>query len=171
MKRIITDPVESVNFLYLRFMENVIKEYTNGEITVVWESRNCIHSRICWEKATGLPEVFDPQERPWINMEGASTGKIITQVNKCPSGALSYFWNSEENSAEETAAETTSGDATKTVIYIMNNGPLLVSGNITVKDEDGTETQKTNMTSFCRCSASKTYPYCDGTHQDNNFQG
>ncbi|MBI1288520.1 MAG: (4Fe-4S)-binding protein [Flavobacteriales bacterium] len=62
------------------------KEYTNGEITVVWQSEKCIH---CGNCAKGLPEVFKPREKPWIQMENASSEAIAAQVNKCPSGALS----------------------------------------------------------------------------------
>ena len=151
-------------------MENIIKEYTNGEVTVVWEPAQCIHSKICWEKATGLPEVFDPLARPWINMDGAPTGKIIAQVNKCPTGALSYFWNSQENPEEDIENEPDGGVATTTIVQVMKNGPLLIFGNITVKDSDGIGTIMKNVTSFCRCGASKTNPYCDGTHLDMTFE-
>lgn len=61
-------------------------EYTNGETTVVWRPDLCIHSGIC---ARGLPEVFRPRQRPWIEMTQATTEKIIAQVKKCPSGAIS----------------------------------------------------------------------------------
>jgi uncharacterized Fe-S cluster protein YjdI len=67
-------------------------KYTNGEVTVIWKPKTCIHSTLCWK---GLIEVFNPREKPWINMDGASTEKIIEQVKKCPSGALSYFINSK----------------------------------------------------------------------------
>lgn len=69
-------------------------KYTNGEVTFVWKPDLCIHSGNC---ARGLPEVFNPRAKPWINMDGASTEKIIEQVKKCPSGALSYFMNKDEN--------------------------------------------------------------------------
>ena len=32
----------------------------------------------------------------WINPHGASSEKIIEQVKKCPSGALSFFYNNEK---------------------------------------------------------------------------
>ncbi len=67
---------------------NNIKEYNNGEVTVVWKPDLCQHSGIC---VRGLPGVFDPKARPWINMSGASSEEIIAQVQKCPSGALSYY--------------------------------------------------------------------------------
>ncbi len=44
----------------------------------------------------GLIEVFNPKEKPWIKMGGAATEKIIEQVRKCPSGALSYFLNADD---------------------------------------------------------------------------
>lgn len=67
--------------------------YSNGDITVLWQPDLCKHSTLCWK---GLIEVFNPKERPWINMDGASSERIIEQVKKCPSGALSYYLNKEE---------------------------------------------------------------------------
>ena len=65
-------------------------KYSNGEVTVVWKPDLCIHSGNC---VRGLNEVFNSQKRPWININGAATERIIEQVKKCPSGALSYFMN------------------------------------------------------------------------------
>lgn len=75
---------------------NIIKNYTNGEVTIVWKPRICTHSCICWKGVEGLIQVFNPQERPWIKPEGAPASKIIEQVNKCPSGALSFYINNEK---------------------------------------------------------------------------
>lgn len=68
------------------------KEYTNGEVTVIWQPEKCIHSGIC---ARGLSGVFKPREKPWIEMTGADTQSIIEQVGKCPSGALSIRLNKD----------------------------------------------------------------------------
>lgn len=68
-------------------------KYSNGEVTIVWQPQLCIHSGNC---ARGLAEVFKPAAKPWITPEGSTTDKIIQQVKKCPSGALSYFMNEEE---------------------------------------------------------------------------
>ena len=67
-------------------------KYSNGEVTVIWKPDVCIHSAKCFK---GLPEVFDPRKRPWVNIEGATTERIIEQVNICPSGALSFVMNNE----------------------------------------------------------------------------
>ena len=62
------------------------KEYTKEDLTVVWDSSICVHAAVC---AKGLPEVFKPRDKPWVQMENASTERIAEQVRKCPSGALS----------------------------------------------------------------------------------
>ena len=62
-------------------------DYSNGEIAIVWQPKLCIHSGIC---VRTLPNVYHPKERPWIKPMNASTEEIIEQVNKCPSGALTY---------------------------------------------------------------------------------
>jgi uncharacterized Fe-S cluster protein YjdI len=43
-----------------------------------------------------LLPVFDPRKRPWVSMSGAPTERIAATVEKCPSGALTYFHNSGE---------------------------------------------------------------------------
>lgn len=67
-------------------MEANIKEYSNGEITILWESKKCTHSGICVKT---LPQVYDPKARPWIKIENATSKELIDQVALCPSGALS----------------------------------------------------------------------------------
>lgn len=62
------------------------KTYTKGDTTVVWEPGKCIHSGVC---VGGLPNVFKPKEKPWIQTENASEEEIRNQVLRCPSGALS----------------------------------------------------------------------------------
>src|SRR5262245_5839910 len=67
-------------------MKEITKRYSNGEITVVWQPHLCIHSANC---ARGLPQVFDPRRRPWIDPRAATSAEIVAQVGRCPSGALS----------------------------------------------------------------------------------
>lgn len=144
-------------------MKDITKKYTNGEMTIVWKPDACIHSTICWKEATGLPKVFDPRVRPWIRPEGDNTANMIAQVNKCPSGALSYYMNEDSAKIAEVSTES--------IIEVMPDGPLLVYGNITIKDKDGSQIKKNNVTAFCRCGASGNKPYCDGTHKKIDFKG
>jgi putative redox protein len=62
--------------------------YTKGDITVVWKPDLCQGSTRCWRE---LPEVFHHGQRPWVTPEGASDERIIAQVERCPSGALSII--------------------------------------------------------------------------------
>lgn len=64
-----------------------MKEYPNGEISVIWKPELCEHAGICVKM---LPKVYNPKERPWIKVENASTEELRHQISKCPSGALSY---------------------------------------------------------------------------------
>lgn len=76
-------------------MENLIKKYSNGEITIVWKPNVCTHSTNCWKGKNGLIDVFNPMEKPWIKPHGAETDRIIKQIEQCPSKALSYHYNYE----------------------------------------------------------------------------
>ena len=70
--------------------KDITKEYTNGEVTVVWQSGKCTHSGNC---VKNNPDVFQPKEKPWIKIDASSSDKIIEAVNKCPSGALTFYKN------------------------------------------------------------------------------
>ncbi|MFT6849251.1 MAG: putative Fe-S cluster protein YjdI [Sphingobacteriales bacterium] len=66
--------------------KEINKRYPVDTVNVVWKPGKCIHSAEC---AKNLSAVFKPKEKPWIDVDGASEGEIIDQVNACPSGALS----------------------------------------------------------------------------------
>lgn len=142
-------------------MKDITKKYSNGEVTIVWKPALCIHSRNCF---TGLGEVFHPQDLPWITPQHALTDKIVAQINKCPSGALSYYMNNEEAPAEKSKE-------TGTLVEPAPNGPLMVHGTISVRDTAGKITRKENVTAFCRCGSSANKPFCDGSHRKIGFQG
>jgi len=73
-------------------MKKQIK-YSNGEITVVWQPDLCDHYSYCFLE---LPEVFDPFKTQWIDPNGASTERIIEQVKRCPTDALTFFYNEKK---------------------------------------------------------------------------
>ncbi len=162
------------------------RKYTNGEITVYWKPSSCIHATTCFRE---LLEVFNPRKRPWVNMEGAPTNRIIEVVDKCPTQAIYWKYNKDLTPAE-LSGETNPGkeltpedvlsdqkeeqedDVTGSAsISVMKNGPLLVEGDFKVVGTDGEELKPMIMTSFCRCGHSKAQPYCDGTHRKVVFQG
>ncbi len=153
------------------------RRYSNEEITVFWKPSKCIHATTCFRE---LLEVFNPRKRPWINMKGAPTGKIIKVVDKCPTQAISWKWNKDiETSANQVSTdnntEITPSDVfamkedNSALITIMKDGPILVEGNFKTISGSGSELHSMKMTSFCRCGNSHNQPYCDGTHRKTGF--
>ncbi|HCC70614.1 MAG TPA: hypothetical protein DEQ09_05615 [Bacteroidales bacterium] len=49
-------------------MESGKRKYKNKEITVYWKPSSCIHASACTNE---LPEVFNPDKRPWVNIDGS----------------------------------------------------------------------------------------------------
>ena len=138
--------------------KDIRKEYSNGGLTVVWKPKLCIHAAECTK---ALPQVYNPDEKPWIKAENASTDELKAQIAKCPSGALSYYMKGEENK-ESLSVETK--------VEVMENGPLMVYGTIEVKDKYGNTEKKNKTTAFCRCGGSSNKPYCDGAHVKIDFR-
>ncbi len=135
----------------------IIKEYTNGDLVVVWKPKSCIHSGIC---VKSLPEVYKPDEKPWITPENASIEALKDQIDKCPSGALTYYVKGAAQESQPTAV---------TKVEVASGGPLLVSGELEITGTDGKVVRKKRTTAFCRCGATHNKPYCDGSHKSTDF--
>jgi len=127
------------------------KEYSNEDVTVVWQPRLCIHSAKCVD---GLSKVFDPNRKPWIDVNQATGEAIVKQVQMCPSGALSI----KESQTSASIAESVK-------VQLMPGGPLIIKGHCEVVDEDGNKQTKQSV-AFCRCNKSGNFPYCDGSHKN-----
>lgn len=160
------------------------RSYTNGEITVYWKPVACIHASACYRE---LIEVFNPARRPWVDMKGAATEKIIETVNHCPTEALSWKWNDEsrnEGISQEghsnhirfrrpelyEMSEPESSDEAL-VVRVMPDGPLVVEGSFCIKMADGEEKHLSGTNSLCRCGHSRSKPFCDGEHREKGFKG
>ena len=58
-------------------------------------------------------------------------------------------------------------------ISIRPNGPYLVEGEVEVVDVNGDKIDTSGRgprVALCRCGASVTKPFCDGTHSKIGFQ-
>lgn len=119
--------------------KEIIKEYTKDDVTILWKPKKCIHSAVC---VGGLPEVFKPEEKPWINMEGAKVERIVEQVRKCPSGALSLK-----------TKESKPNEELKSIPKVAGLTPM------TVTLEEG------KTYAWCACGLSANQPWCDGSHK------
>jgi len=137
----------------------IIKEYTNGELTIIWKPKACIHAKECVHR---LPKVYNQFGRPWITAENATIDELKEQINACPSGALSYKMSGDEDKEEANL---------ETKIEVLENGPLLVHGVIEITNHNGIKETKEKVTAFCRCGVSQNKPYCDGAHRKAEFKG
>jgi uncharacterized Fe-S cluster protein YjdI len=159
------------------------REYTNGVITVYWKPSACVHASYCYRE---LIEVFDPSRRPWVDMQGASTEKIIEVVNLCPTEALAWKWNDETRNTDIGTDQcnhvnfrrpelinqpVTANAGTPVSVKVMTDGPIIIKGNFTLTYENKSKEIRENLISVCRCGASHRQPFCDGTHRKTGFTG
>jgi CDGSH iron-sulfur domain-containing protein 3 len=58
-----------------------------------------------------------------------------------------------------------------TTIKVIQDGPLVIDGDVTLLDHDGTpyDTSGWRRLSLCRCGLSKKKPFCDGNHYQAGF--
>ncbi len=162
-------------------MSTNYRKYSNDEITVFWAPSKCSHATTCFRE---LISVFNPRKRPWINMNGAKTERIIEVVDKCPTQALSWKYNKDvsggiaasdsemhdEITPEDIIDSQQSKDSKGAIISIMTNGPLFVEGEFKIIGPEGNEMKSMIMTSFCRCGSSHSQPFCDGSHRKVGFK-
>jgi uncharacterized Fe-S cluster protein YjdI len=143
--------------------KKIKKEYSNGELTVVWRPKKCIHSEMCVKR---LPEVYKPSEKPWITPENATTTALKTQIKECPSGALTFYMNGDN---QDSAIPAISQNLTN--VTVVKNGTLMVNGILEIQLTTGDTETKEGISAFCRCGASSNKPYCDGSHKKVDFVG
>ena len=55
-------------------------------------------------------------------------------------------------------------------IEIMKNGPLIVTGDVELRDPQGNAYPPKQRMALCRCGASTTKPFCDGAHSKIGFE-
>ncbi len=134
------------------------KSYEGPGVTVYFEASLCIHAAECVHR---LPEVFDPNRRPWIEPTAAGPDAVARVVERCPTGALTYALADGE-SAEPIDTEVT--------LHLKTDGPLYLRGKITLTNPEGVDDVSSRL-ALCRCGHSKNKPFCDNSHVDSDFRG
>jgi CDGSH-type Zn-finger protein/uncharacterized Fe-S cluster protein YjdI len=135
-------------------MPDSIHTYESDDITVSYDVDRCIHAAEC---VRGLPNVFDPERRPWIDPDQAEAGAIADVIRQCPTGALQYR-RKDDGPAEPTPEANT--------IRIAPDGPLYVRGDVTITTPDGDTVLTDTRVALCRCGLSGNKPFCDNSHED-----
>lgn len=134
------------------------RTYETDQIRVRYDARRCIHAAEC---VHGLPAVFEPGRRPWIDPNGAPADDVAAVIRRCPTGALQYERPNE--GPGETASEPN-------IVVDSPDGPIYVRGDIEIRSSAGTVIAREPRAAFCRCGASANKPYCDGAHAEAGFE-
>jgi CDGSH-type Zn-finger protein/uncharacterized Fe-S cluster protein YjdI len=134
------------------------RTYETAAIRVHWDSSRCIHTGICLR---GLPSVFDTGARPWVDLSGADADSVAETVGHCPTGALRY---ERLDGAEQEQPNR------PTVVLPIEDGPLLMVGDLDVKTPDGEQITHENRLTLCRCAQSHNQPFCDNSHKRRGWQ-
>jgi len=135
-----------------------IRQYEGDGIRVSYDADRCIHAAEC---VHGLPDVFDPNRRPWIDAGAASAEDLAAVVRRCPTGALAY--ERSDGGAEEAPAPANE-------LRVAEDGPVYATGDLVILDVEHREIARQTRVAFCRCGASNNKPYCDGRHAEVSFK-
>lgn len=134
-------------------MQEKIYSYENDDIKVTWDRKRCIHAEEC---VHGLNDVFNPNQRPWIQPEKRSADEIADVIERCPTGALHYEIKKGDRSEKPSS---------KNRIKLQENGPVYFFGDLEVQDADGNTILQDTRFAMCRCGASENKPACDNSHK------
>lgn len=128
------------------------------DIAVRYNLKRCIHAEKC---VRGLPAVFDPSRRPWIQPDKSPVERVSAVVMQCPTGALAF--DRKDGGEVEPLPETNT-------LLVIEDGPLYVRGNVHLTTSDDIEVKRETRLALCRCGASVNKPYCDNSHLESGFQ-
>jgi CDGSH-type Zn-finger protein/uncharacterized Fe-S cluster protein YjdI len=137
-------------------MDEKTHTYRTKDIEVSYRVGRCIHAAEC---VRGLPAVFDPNRRPWIDPDNATADDVARVVSRCPTGALRF--RRTDGGASETPGSN--------VVDVDRDGPLYVRGDVVLSDGADEVIVEDTRVALCRCGASKKKPFCDGSHSDAGF--
>ena len=123
-------------------------------ITVGVDHELCHHAAFCKNEINSYFDLID-------NADNTNTLTLLAgMIDRCPSGALTLEID---------------GVSTEPILNCqispISDGPLLLTGGVTVVRSDGVEMEVGNRRSLCRCGASANKPLCDGSHRDIGFEG
>ncbi|MDH3458178.1 MAG: (4Fe-4S)-binding protein, partial [Gemmatimonadota bacterium] len=139
-------------------MAGKVRYYESTSLRISYDVRRCIHAAECVRR---LPDVFNPDRRPWVDPDRATADAIEETIVHCPTGALHY--------ERLTGGSEERPDPDNTVT-VSPDGPLYIRGRVRVSASDGTSLLDDSRVALCRCGASAIKPLCDGKHKAIGFQ-
>ena len=140
-------------------MKSKTLHYSGEKAAVSYDVSRCIHAAEC---VHGLPDVFDPGRKPWIDPDRAEAEQLLQVIMRCPTGAL-HLERSDGERAEPTPERNTA--------IVERNGPVYFRGDLEIVTREGEVLLKDTRIALCRCGASENKPFCDGSHVRVGFAG
>jgi CDGSH-type Zn-finger protein len=123
-------------------------------IEILDDRPTCVHAGFCGNEVTNV----------WKMAAKTGDSRIRAQamamIERCPSGALTYNVGGDQIEPDLPAE-----------VAVIIDGPLWVTGGVTVTRADGTELESRNRVTLCRCGHSASKPMCDGSHKEAGFTG
>jgi CDGSH-type Zn-finger protein/truncated hemoglobin YjbI len=139
--------------------------YEGVRVTILDNRGLCAHSGFCTDRLTS---VFHLGKEPFVTPSGARMDDIIRAVRACPSGALSYAVDGQEQRGEVDQDRPPA-------IEVSRDGPYRVTGGIPLVDQNGGVVARNagasrEHYSLCRCGHSQNKPFCSGMHYYVGFR-
>jgi nucleotide-binding universal stress UspA family protein/uncharacterized Fe-S cluster protein YjdI len=129
------------------------KTYDGPGVTVHRVGRMCAHASFCANRITDWFQMLPASDEVTVR------GQIIGMVEHCPSGALGCEIDGESLEPDLPVA-----------VSPVEDGPLWVTGMVTIVRSDGLPLETRNRVALCRCGHSNNKPLCDGTHLEIGFK-
>ncbi len=117
-----------------------------------------------------LPEVYHPEDRPWIHIENATTEQLEEQVAACPSGALSILErepiqiHQTDDGSKGTITMTRGGDEVGLLDYVWSGEDMFIISHTEVTQRIPGMNYGTSLVNaavaFARENDKKIMPLC-----------
>jgi CDGSH-type Zn-finger protein/uncharacterized Fe-S cluster protein YjdI len=133
----------------------MVETVRGTDVTIMFDGKRCVHSRHC---VLGHPDVFVPNVKgEWIHPDAAPADEVLAIGRVCPSGAIRVMRNDGSATTDKAPIVNT--------VRVRENGPLAFEADLRIRGE----VQPTPRATLCRCGASKSKPFCDGSHSEIGF--
>ena len=123
-------------------------------ITVHDDRSICVHAGFCGNRVTNVWKQTRETDDSLVRLA------VINEIEKCPSGALTYRFDDDDADTEPDYPVE---------VAIIDDGPIWVTGGVSVTDANGAELETRARVTLCRCGQSANKPLCDGSHKEAGF--
>lgn len=129
-------------------------ELGGTSITVRDDRSVCVHAGFCGNRVTNIWKQVADTDDSIVRLA------VINEVEKCPSGAITYRFDGDDFDTEADYP---------TQIGVIDDGPIWVTGDVTITTSAGVQLEQRTRVTLCRCGASDNKPLCDGNHKAAGF--